>query len=113
MKSLQKHPLWKLLKDCLGLPAEQLCKELYVRGHDVQPDRLAAMLSGAEPMPEAIERGLRHVGAEHLLFAEHVLNSARVEELVGPWYHMDEHRSGIDCRPAIDKFNDSIDALDS
>jgi hypothetical protein len=45
MKSLQKHPLWKLLKDCLQLSDEQLCKELNVRGHDVPADKLAAMLS--------------------------------------------------------------------
>jgi hypothetical protein len=111
MKSLQKHALWILLKDCLKLSDEQLCKELNVRGHDVSADKLAAMMAGFEPMPESIEKALKHVGAEHLFFAEHVLNSARVEELIGPWYHMHEHSPAADCRPAFEGSTDFLDDL--
>ena len=111
MKSLQKHPLRKLLKDCLGLSDEQLCKKLDVRGHDVPADRLAAMLNGFEPMPEPIEKALKHVGAEHLFHAEHVLNPAKVEELVELWYQMKEHSPTVDCRPAFERFTDFLDDL--
>ena len=110
-KNSRKHRLYVLLKDALQLSDGQLCEELDVRGHDVPPDKLAAMMAGFEPMPESIEKALKHVGAEHLFFAEHVLDSVRVQELVGPWCAADD-RPAIDCRPAIDKFTDVIDALD-
>jgi hypothetical protein len=69
------------------------------------------MLNGFEPMPESIEKALKHVGAAYLFHADYVLDSAKVEELVGPWCAADD-RPAIDCRPAIDKFTDLIDALD-
>jgi hypothetical protein len=111
MKSLQKHPLWKLLKDCLGLSDEQLCKELNVRGHDVSADKLAAMMAGFEPMPESIETALKHIGAAHLFHAEYVLDPAKVEELVEHWYQIQERSPTVDCRPAFERFADFLDDL--
>jgi hypothetical protein len=110
-KSLQKHPIRKLLKACLGLSDEQLCNELDVRGHDVPPDMLAAMLNGVEPMPEPIEKALKHVGAVHLFHAEYVLSPARVEQLVEPWYQMQERSPTVNCRPAFERFTDFLDDL--
>jgi len=83
-----QHPLKEILEGALGFSEMQLRQELRWHGLNVFPGLLCLMLDGLEPMPEEIEKALRHIAAEYIEDRE--LSAGQVDEVIEEFLRTDD-----------------------